>query len=351
MSAAVIIAIGATAQSYKISGTVPEGTTQVYVTNYEAKTTDTLNVKDGRFEGSGEANGKLFGGVTAQGIDTRVHVFLEGDIVVDFKEQTASGNAENEGLTTVNKQMNVLNAPIVERSRILTEKYQSGQQITEEEQAEFSKLYEVQHEKIMAYCKSVLETNTTMRYPALLLRQNFTNLDNEYLFALLDRNPAYLQTSFAKEVVKSIEGLKRRAVGIRFTDASAPDTAGVERKLSEFAGHGNYVLVDFWASWCGPCMQELPNVKAAYEKYHPKGFEIVGVSLDSKADAWKGAIKRKGMSWPQISDLGGWQSGIAGLYGVSAIPETMLITPDGTIIATGLAGKALQDKLQEIYGE
>lgn len=112
------------------------------------------------------------------------------------------------------------------------------------------------------------------------------------------------------------------------------------------------VLLDFWASWCGPCRREMPYVIDAYKRYHAaKGFEIVGVSFDNNADKWKACVEELGLDWPQMSDLKGWQCAASQAYGVSSIPSNVLLDPTGKIIATDLRGTALVDKLKEVYGE
>jgi thiol-disulfide isomerase/thioredoxin len=134
----------------------------------------------------------------------------------------------------------------------------------------------------------------------------------------------------------------------------APNLAGMTPDSSTYALNqmrGKVVLVDFWASWCGPCRRENPNVKALYEKYKDKGFEILGVSLDSNRDAWIKAIATDGLTWKHISDLRGWQSGHAELYSVSSIPQTVLLDREGKIIQRNLRGEALSAKLKEVFGE
>ena len=107
--------------------------------------------------------------------------------------------------------------------------------------------------------------------------------------------------------------------------------------------------MDFWAIWCGPCCAEIPNVKAWYEKYKDKGFQVVGVSFDTDQEAWEKAVKDLGISWPQFSELKGWKNQALRLYDIRGIPATILYSPDGKVVATQLNGEGLRNKLAEIY--
>lgn len=137
-------------------------------------------------------------------------------------------------------------------------------------------------------------------------------------------------------------------VGKQYIDLTGDNPEGKKISLSEYVGKNKLVLIDFWASWCGPCIKEMPNVVAAYDKYKSKGFEIVGISLDEEKSAWTDAIKKLNMTWPQMSDLKGWQSELGAAYQVSSIPLTLLVDQDGRIIAENLRGSQLEEKLQEI---
>ncbi|MCE8924711.1 AhpC/TSA family protein [Bacteroides sp. BFG-638] len=121
------------------------------------------------------------------------------------------------------------------------------------------------------------------------------------------------------------------------------------KKLSLYDLRGHIVLLDFWASWCGPCLAEVPNLKAIYEKYHGKGLEILGVSLDEKEAAWKGAIERKGLTWQHVSSLKGWKCPVAQRFKVTGIPRMYIIDAQGKIIAQDLRGEKLAEKMDELF--
>ena len=123
------------------------------------------------------------------------------------------------------------------------------------------------------------------------------------------------------------------------------------RKLSLYNLRGHIVLLDFWASWCGPCLAEMPNIKAIYQKYHDKGLEILGVSLDEKPTAWKNAIEKKKLNWYQVSSLKGWKCPVAKRFQVTGIPRMYIIDQEGRIIAQDLRGEALAKKMDELFAE
>ncbi len=148
---------------------------------------------------------------------------------------------------------------------------------------------------------------------------------------------------------EQLNGAKALQNGGIAPDFTAKTPEGVELSLSDLKGQ--YVLIDFWASWCGPCRRENPKVVKLYEKYHDKGFEILGVSLDNNKSKWEAAIEKDGLQWPHISDLKGWQSGPAKIYGVRSIPSTVLLDKEGKIIVRNLRAHQLEGKLKEIFGK
>jgi peroxiredoxin len=142
-----------------------------------------------------------------------------------------------------------------------------------------------------------------------------------------------------------VEG-RKNPIGRELPDFSQPDTAGKPVSLSSLKG--KYVLVDFWASWCGPCRQENPNVVNVFNKYKDKNFTVLGVSLDKSRKPWIDAIAADQLTWTHISDLKGWQNSVAMQFQIQSIPQNFLIDPSGKVIAKNLRGEALEQKISSL---
>lgn len=198
------------------------------------------------------------------------------------------------------------------------------------------------------------EVSQILVMKALLYVQVFHDFDKgEALFQQLKAD--FPDTEAGKNVDQILPALQQQkasmaaraalSAGKEFPDFQEKDVAGQPLSISKYKG--KIVLVDFWATWCGPCVGELPNVLAAYQKYHDKGFEIVGISLDKNKDELEKFVKEKGMTWQQYFDGQGWDSKLGKKYGITAIPATFLLDGEGKIIATDLRGDGLEKELSK----
>jgi peroxiredoxin len=156
------------------------------------------------------------------------------------------------------------------------------------------------------------------------------------------------QSPWVQSIEEQVRTAKRLQEGQMFSDISLPSPDGQMVSLSDYAGKGKYVMIDFWASWCRPCRMANPHVVKLYSQYKDKGFEIVGISLDKDKKEWTDAIEADGLTWPHMSDLKFWQSEAAKLYAVHAIPNTILLDKDGKILAKNLQPDELEKKLAEL---
>ena len=340
--------------SYKISGTI-EGAADgelVYlqeVKGREMVKLDSAVVTAGAFTFNGRqdvAANRYITYTPAEGKGKMTDFFLEnGNIAVTFGEETTvAGTPNNEIYQAYKKEAGALNKEM----RALYGKFKE-EGLTEEQKAEIEKQYEELDNKLNDLTFNTIDANITNAVGIHLWPANSYSMELEKLKALAAKVPAEFQSNERiANLLKRIEVLEKTAVGQKFTDFSMPDPEGNIIKLSDEISKNKYTLVDFWASWCGPCRAEMPNVIAAYKEFNKKGFGIVGVSLDSDAAKWKDAIKTMNMTWTHMSDVKGWQCEGAALYGVNSIPATVLVAQDGTIVARNLRGEAIAEKLKEL---
>ncbi len=192
---------------------------------------------------------------------------------------------------------------------------------------------------ITAHPKSLVSLSAT-RY---LDQQKDIQLYDHLLASLSKEYPT---NKYVNDFESIVGNLKKLPVGSIAPEIKLNTPDGKQVSLSSLKG--KIVLIDFWASWCGPCRKENPHVVEMYRKFRNKNFEILGVSLDDKPDAWKEAIKKDGLTWQQVSELKKWDSEVVKLYQVDAIPYTVLVDKEGKIIAKGLSGNELEQKLLEV---
>ena len=289
----------------------------VYLKKYVDKSfvdVDSALITDGKFKFEGVASEALAHGLTTQKESRRPLVFFLDNDVMNVKL-----NESDKKLIVTGSPVNdiyMANAPIVR-----------------------SKGYSLD---------SLLSVHPASPVSAYFVVKDFAyKLNLEEMKSVRSKLDVSLDgTSYVQQIESMIARMEKVQVGSEAPDFTLPDVNGNLVSLSSF--RGKYVLVDFWAAWCPDCRKENPNIVSAWEKYKNKNFAILGVSLDRNRDQWLAAIEKDKLTWTQVSDLKYWSSEAAVLYCIRWIPMSFLIDPEGKIVAIGLEGEELHNKLEEL---
>lgn len=342
-AAAAMLLVGCqNAKTYAVNGTIEgleSGTVALVPMSGDGEAFGEATVENGAFTIEVESLTPLFTLLNVNGQST-VPVFLESG------EITISGNAEDlENIKATGTASNDAFAAYIEAQKGVSAVLENPAATEEEMKAAY--------EQIENLIEESYEANKENLWGAyILVSRKYYSMEAEEILAAVDAYSKELQTlPQLVKVRQRAEGMLRTAVGNDFIEVKMPDAEGKEIALSEIVKANKVTLLDFWASWCRPCMGEVPYLLADYAKYHDKGFEIYGISLDNNKDAWVDTIADKGMTWVNVSILGGWEAPAVKDYAVSSIPTNFLIDSEGKIIAKNLRGEALGEKLAEIFAE
>ncbi len=339
---------------YSVNGTYDKEGKKVYlIDKLTSNAIDSIVVSGGKFSFKGSAEKDAIMGVRAEDKEWVTVFFNDGTpVTVNVNDSTLKGSPLNERLLKYDLEqeapMRVLRAKLSKMSK--SEMEEHGEEIMEE-------MNKVLDSQIAFACKVFKEESNSL-IPLLFSQLYFYENGVEEYDELVKKQLPFTSHPYLKkardevyEVMKPEEGPKTAFIGQQFTDLEMADPDGKMHKISELVGEGKWVLVDFWASWCGPCRQEMPNVLEAYNKFHDKGFEVVGISFDQKKEAWVKAIEQIQMPWLQLSDLKGWKCAAAPVYKIDAIPDNILIDPQGKIVDRALRGRPLHKRLEKIFAE
>jgi peroxiredoxin/uncharacterized protein YxeA len=357
IAAAVLAVSCTTTPSYRIHGSVTgvdSGLVKLQKrVSGQFQTMDSVQLVNGVFEFDGQVSSPEYVYLSVSGKRGFVPFFLENSMI-EIKFHTDSmmnakitGSATQDEYLAYQDGMKAFNS----RGEELSTQYQAADSLKDETMmAEVEKKFDELWNDEIKYTKDWVTSHPASVVSPYLIR---TQLIYDMEWDELEKVTNALDSTLAdNEYVKffrdRIEVLKKVAVGQPALDFTQNDTTGNPVTLSSLISKSGLLLVDFWASWCGPCRGENPNVVAIYKDYHKKGFEILGVSLDNDRAGWVKAIRDDKLSWYHVSDIKGWQNAAAQLYGVQAIPHSVLIDKNGVIIAKNLRGDELRKKVAEI---
>ena len=346
--------------TYEIKGKCPKDVSTVCISDMITYNKDVINcveTNNGTFEIKGTGKKDAFLGISCSGRTGYITFINDGTpIKADLTKNEIKGSELNEKFNAYDKEINYIRQKIHDTdiyNKLYTEGKANGK--SEEELAYFrQRLSSPRYSNLTLYQREqeIIKENPDNVIPAFFLPDAMVLYSIPDLKKLLSPEYAYANHPMIKEVNKYVVETEEKMsfIGKQFIDVEITGTDGKKHKLSEYCGKGNYVYIDFWASWCLPCCQEMPIVKANYEKYHPKGFDIVAISLDNDNETWKKHIEDLGMTWTNLSDLQGMNTEAALTYKVRYIPMSLLIDPQGKIIERDIRGNFLTYKLKEIYG-
>lgn len=283
----------------------------------------------------------------------RILIMLEGGETLTITADGNSGNSKVTGSKNMEYyyKLNQLNEGLQTKVNVWNKEFAEATQKNDQaKQQQIQQTYITTRKAMVEQIKTMyadMGSSMAALYGINLIVGDNPDEEMPFLVKLADKfekdrpnNPQFMA------FVNNIKKMKGTAVGSPAPEISLNTPAGQKVALSSL--RGKYVLIDFWASWCGPCRKENPNVVKVYNKFKSKNFEIFGVSLDDNKDKWLQAIEKDGLIWKHVSDLKGWASVGAAAYQVTGIPATFLIDQQGNIIAKNLRGEALEKKLEEI---
>jgi len=330
-----MVACGGKGTTSKLSGNVPEGEDLV-VRIGDPETGETIAIPAGEFTIDIPAN-KAVPVYIMSGESMACMPFVAdgSDLKLNFDKMYKVTSDSPEALTSklqdYNDQMNKL-------ADEFYDKVSANKDMTEEEKEKLSDEVQAKMDEIS---KKIFEENKDNYLgKEAVMNLYFSKSPEEVEAMVKELAPEVAANEDLQKILKSLDAQKATAEGAKFTDFEVEQPDGTKAKLSDYVGQGKYMLVDFWASWCGPCRAEIPNIKDVYEKYHGEDFDVLSVAVWDKVEDTQKALEEEQLPWPQIINA---QKVPTDIYGINGIPHIILFGPDGTILHRELRGKAIDE--------
>ncbi|MEG1538745.1 MAG: TlpA disulfide reductase family protein [Muribaculaceae bacterium] len=342
--AITLILVSCGSEKYKITCNYPnaslDGNT-AYLMNYDTNMAiDSATIEKGTLVFQGEIEVPIIARVMAEGTKA-IFVLEDGDITIDAQKRIATGTELN---TTFEKFKSAEMA--LETSQNKNEEAFAAGKISQAKYKATDKELTAKLNKLFADTYNDNKKNPVGYYAFLQYTYEFTSAQFD---SIIDDAPgALIDMKRVQTWIDSAKKKEKTAVGKKFTDFVIKSEDGIETRLSDFVGKGNYTLVDFWASWCGPCIHEAKVIKELNNEYGDKGLNILGVAVWDEPENTRNAIKRHELPWQQIINA---QDIPTDLYGITGIPHIIIFAPDGTILSRGLQGNDLKAKVKEIMSK